>query len=1126
MSSSIRQWLETLRLSQYADRFEANDIDLEVMPSMHDQDLEKLGVSMGHRKRLLSAIADLNGAPSSVLTRASPVVTVAPIGPSLPSFAATEGERRQLTVMFCDLVDSTALSERLDPEELRSLLHDYRTQCGEVISRYEGFVARYVGDGILTYFGWPTAHEDDAERALRAALEIVYAVKGISSAEPLSVRIGIATGPVVVGEQAGVGDQSKLAVGSTPNLAARLQGLAAADQIVIASATRRLVGNSFELSDLGKHELKGIAEPVNAWRVMGVRAAASRFDAATQGWVTPLVGREQEIELLLDRWQQAQDGEGQLVLLSGEPGIGKSRILSVLHERLEAQGARTLRFQCSPYHVNSAFYPSIDHFERALKVSRVDTAESKLDRLEALMVGYNGLPLSDVRFVAAMLSIPCDERYGTLAMTPQKFKDETLRTLVDLTEAAARKQTTVMLFEDAHWADPTSIEVLDLLIDRVRNIPLLIVLTHRPEFQPKWSSHGHVMALNLSKLTRAQSSAIVSEIASGKALPAELLGQILIKTDGVPLYVEEFTKAILESGELKDEGDHYDYGGTGRTVTIPATLRDSLMARLDRSAQAKEIAQIGAAIGREFTYEVIAAVASHTRTELESALTQLIDSGLAFRQGRLPETTYTFKHALVQDAAYDSLLKSRRQALHTKIAHVLEETFPTTKDTEPELLAHHLTAAGLVEAAIGYWQKAATLAITRLALKEAISHLNRAMEIIDTLPQSPERDGKELGLRVLLGTAWVALRGFAASEVWASLYPALALARSLSRLETLVPIYYGLYISVVAQGRAAESLDWVNEMLASAEGSGDRDLLIVGHRAACSSYYWLGDFNLSREHGDRVLALYSEQHHRHLADIMNVDPKTSVGIHVILGTWILGFPDRAAELSDANDVHARRRGHPFDLGHALTVGCWLWDFRGEPGRILARIAEAERLGRAHSLPFISEVLAKRFKGLGLLRAGRLAEGILTLRSTLEKGNVSGVRMPYFQAILGEGLALSGDIEGGLRLIDDGLTQIARPGWEERWSLAELLRLKGWMHQLQEKFTEAEENFLASVDVAREQHAKSWELRSSISLARLRQSQGNRMSALSLLKPVYDWFTEGYETKDLKDAKVLLDELDT
>src|ERR1700723_2074791 len=814
----VASWLRDLGLERYEATFRENDLDAELLPNLTADDLKELGItSLGHRLRLLEAITALRLKDS----QADGPVRLPTSQTGKPGLSEITGERRQLTVMFCDLVGSTTLSEKLDPEELRSLLHAYRTLCGDVISRYDGFVARYVGDGILTYFGWPSAHEEDAERAVRAALEIVHTVERASSTEDLSVRIGVATGPVVVGEQAGVGEQSKLAVGSTPNLAARLQGLAAADQTVIAAPTRRLVGRAFELTDLGEHDLKGITEPVHAWRVERALVTESRFDANRGGSdLTPLVGRGEELDLLLTRWSQARDGEGRVVLLSGEPGIGKSRILNAVHERLEAQGVQALRFQCSPYYVNSPFWPVIENFERTLKFTRDETTDSKLDKLEELIVTRNGRPLTDVRFIAAILSIPCEQRYGALFMTPQKHKDETLRTLVDLTEAAARGQPSMMLFEDAHWADPTTLEVLDLLIDRAKTVPLLVVLTHRPEFQQRWFGQGHVGALNLSKLTRAQSAAMISTLAAGKTLPEALLEQILTRTDGVPLFVEELTKSILESGELTGTGDHYEYGGSARTVTIPATLRDSLMARLERFMPVKEIAQIGAAIGREFSYELITAVAPMPQAQLDDALMQLTASGLAFRRGTPPDAIYTFKHALVQDAAYDSLLKSRRQELHDKIARIIEQRFPAIKTTEPEVLAHHFTAAGQIEAAIPLWQSAGELALKRMALTEAISHLDQGLGLISTLPQSSQRDASELGLRSRLGSAWMALKGWQAQEVWTALHPALALAKSLKLHDVLAPILSGLTRNISSQGRVAEALPWVEEMLDIAKPTG------------------------------------------------------------------------------------------------------------------------------------------------------------------------------------------------------------------------------------------------------------------------------------------------------------------
>jgi class 3 adenylate cyclase/tetratricopeptide (TPR) repeat protein len=1118
----VAAWLRGLGLEQYEPAFRKNEVDAEVLPDLTESDLTTMGLPVGPRRKLLKAIAALRegGLPSPAPEQPSERQTPA----AAPS---SEAERRQLTVMFCDLVGSTELSARLDPEDLREVIGAYRRCVAEAVRRFDGFVAKYMGDGVLVYFGYPQAHEDDAERAVRAGLAVIEAVSGSGAAGPLGVRIGIATGLVVVGDLIGeAAPQGQAVVGDTPNLAARLQALAEPGTVVVPASTRRLIGNRFRLQELGRHEVKGVAEPVEAWAVAGVSASEGRFEAVRSGRLTGFVGREHELGLLMERWNLAQDGEGQVVLLCGEPGIGKSRILAELRRRLEAHHATSVRIHCSPYFVNSAFYPIIDNFERALRFAREHTTEQKLDKLEALIVGQYGRPREDLRFLAAMLSIPCEERYGTVAMTPQKFKDETLRALVDTTVAIARRQPTVELIEDIHWADPSTLEVIDLLIHRVRNLPLLVVLTHRPEFSSRWSHYGHVAALTLTKLTRSQGSAMVSRLADGKALPADLLDQILDKTDGVPLFVEELTKSILESGNLRDAGDRWEYAGRARTLAIPLTLRDSLMARLDRFTPVKEIAQIGAAIGREFSYELIAAVAPHPRRELDQALAQLTASGLAFQQGTAPDAVYTFKHALVQDAAYDSLLKARRQQLHGKIAGVIEERFPKIEATEPELLAHHYTEAKQLPKAIPLWQKAGSLALGRMALSEAIAHLNKGLDLVAALPPSAERHGSELELRTLLGTAWMALKGWPAQEAWDSLHPALELANSLRRYDALVPIFRGLFAHVLTRGRVAESLRWVTQLMNASETCGDPDLLIVGHVAAVIAHFWLGDPIKTREHADSVLALYSEKRHGHLVGVLNTDPKTQSLIFSALSTWVLGYPEQAERIIDVAHDHARRRGHPFDLGWALTFGAHVFDHLREPDEWLKRIEEGDRVGRENSLPVLTEICVPVSAGPALIRKGRVAEGIAVLESGIAVWEAGGGRTnsPYWKSVLAEGRAQLGDLEGALDLIDIVIAQAERPGWEERYYHAETLRIKGWMLALKGDLAAAERAYSASLDWARQQQAKSWELRTATSYARLMCDQGRTREARALLAPIYGWFTEGFDTADLKEAKGLLNGL--
>jgi len=1112
---NLRDWLAVHGLEKYAEPLAENAVDIDVLTQITEADLKDLGIPLGDRKRML------------VATKTLAAATIEQIVPTVESHAVSNAERRHLTVMFCDLVGSTELSQKLDPEALRELMRAYQQTCGQVIEKYDGHVAQYLGDGLMTYFGWPRAHEDDAERAIRAGLEIVEAVKEVAAPAPLHVRVGIATGPVVVGET-GAGDASvpKVAVGETPNVAARIQGLAHADQVLISPDTRRLVGGTFDLTDFGEHTLKGIVEPVRAWRVTGLAQAEGRFDAAHGEELTPLVGRDLELGLLMDRWARAQDGEGQVVLLSGEPGIGKSRILSALRDKLEGEGAMPMRFQCSPYYVNSAFWPSIDNFERALKFARDESPESKLDKLESLIVGHYQRPLADVRFIAAMLSIPCDERYGELAMTPQKFKDETLRALVDLTEAAANKQPSVMLYEDLHWADPTTLEVLDLMIDRVKTMPLLIVLTHRPEFQNRWADHGHVSALNLSKLTRAQSSAMVAKVAKGKALPPDLLEQILVKTDGVPLFVEELTKSILESAELTETADHYEYAGKSHSVTIPATLRDSLMARLDRFAPVKEIAQIGAAIGREFSYELVSAIAPLQKTQLDDALSKLTDSGLAFRRGTPPDATYIFKHALVQDAAYDSLLKSKRKELHGKMAKVIEEHFPETAENEPEVLAHHLTAAGETEAAIPLWQKAGERALERTALREALSHLESALALITQLPKSDSRDRFELDVRLTLGSAYFAFHGWVAIEVKEVLEPARELARQLSDYEKLLPITYFIWFHHGMRAEYAEAVAAAEEIQRVGAKSNDTKARVTGSMTGACAHVWKGEFEQARTMGDDVLAVYDFEAHRELAQIYNHDVKCLTLVWAGTWHWFLGYPEKARAACIEQLEHARNVGHPFNLLWGLSGGSMGLLLRRETDLLVDWLKELRVIGRDFGMP-IADFLWSLWGGYLLIEQRRYREGYELLSPGIEHWRQTGGLhlFPYSNMMRAQALSQLNDPRGARALVDDAIAVIDSTG--HRMHEAEVYRTRGeitLLEGLKASMREAERDFVHSLRIATEQRARGWELRTSTSLARLWQSQGKQKEAHELLAPVYDWFTEGFDTKDLMEAKALLEEL--
>jgi class 3 adenylate cyclase/tetratricopeptide (TPR) repeat protein len=811
----IDQWLEQLGLSRYAAVFSDNDIDFEVLPDLNDEDLAALGISLGHRKKLLRAIAAL--AKSGAETTAPPATPARTI--ALP-------ERRQLTVMFCDLVGSTELSTRLDPEDLRDVMQRFQEACVEVIDRYGGHIGNYIGDGILAYFGYPRAHEDDAQRAVRAGLGMVEAIAALNGTVPhegveLAIRVGINTGLVVVGDIGTGESRDEMAVvGETPNVAARLQELAEPGNVVVGASTYRLIEGLFLCDDLGPLAIRGVAAPVSAYLVREP-TGASRFEATATRGLTPLVGREDEVRLLLSRWRHAKEGEGQVVLLSGEPGIGKSRIIQSLREQLQDEARIKLHYFCSPFYSSSALYPVLDQLERAAGFRRHDPPAIKLEKLEAVLGQASTRPAEAAALLAPLLAIATEGRYPPLDLTPQQHRAKVFATMLDQLVGLASRDPVLMIFEDAHWIDPTSIELFQLIVDRVQSLPVLLVMIFRPDFTPPWSGYPHITSLSLGRLSHRQAAAMVERVTGGKPLPFEVVEQIVARTDGVPLFVEELTKTILESDLLVDAGDHYALTGPLPALAIPTTLHDSLMARLDKLAPVKEVAQLAATLGRVFSHELLAALSPLGQSALEQALAELVEAELLFRRGSLPEVTYEFKHALLQDAAYGSLLRAKRQELHARIGQVLEERFPHTAEARPELLAHHFREAGLAERAIPYALQAGDAAAARYASAEARARYGTALEMARSLP--PAEAASRARITSVVKLAGVAINRDHFERDLKNLAEAKALAQELDDRAALSQIEYWIGRTNYVLGRFDAAAEHARTalVLAEAQGSGD-----------------------------------------------------------------------------------------------------------------------------------------------------------------------------------------------------------------------------------------------------------------------------------------------------------------
>ena len=1118
MTEDISRWLEELGLGKYADVFAKNEVDASVLPDLTADDLADMAIPVGSRRKILRAIAAL--APA--VDDAAQAHPKSDHSRSLPA----EAERRHLTVMFCDLVGSTALSTKLDPEEMGEIIRSYQACCADVIKHWKGHVAKFMGDGVLAYFGYPRAHEDDVERAVRAALELTGAIGELTAhdGKPLAARFGIATGIVMVGELVGEGTaQERIVVGETPNLAARLQEIAEQGTVVIADDTRRLLGDLFDFEDLGEPVLKGISEPSRVWRVVGDRRPESRFEATHSTGLTPFVGREEELDLLMRRWEQAKDGEGQVILLSGEAGIGKSRVLQILHERIAKESHTLLRYQCSPHHPNSAFYPAIRQLELAAGFAADDTPSRKLDKLEALLIQSTNKVDEAVPLIAALLSVPTGERYPPIDLIPQRQKSMTLQALVDQLIGLAQRRPVLFVLEDAHWIDPTTQELVGLMIDQIQETAVLAVITFRPDFVPSWGGYTHVTMLALNRLGRRHSAEIVARVTRSKELPAEVLNQILTNTDGVPLFVEELTKTVLESGQLEETDDRYALSGPLPAFAIPATLHDSLMERLDRLNLAKEVAQSAACIGREFSHDLLAAAVAMDSNQFQDALDRLVESELVFRRGTPPEATYIFKHALIQNLAYDSLLRSKRHALHERIARVLEQKFPETAKTTPELVAHHYNEAGQSEIAIRYWHQAGRRASERSANKEAIAHFTKALQIIGNLPASTEHAQLELQLLIALGPVLAMTKGYAASEVEDTYVRARALCREVGASAQYFTVTWGLWIVYQTRLQLETAQSLADELLTLAGQQTDSGVSLQAHHAAWATLECVPDLTACLAHSEQGFALYDQhRHHEHKFLYAGHDPGVCSLDTIAMVKWLLGYPDQALKRVRRSVELARELAHADSLASALARLSLVYQFRGDTAaarqsaEALISLCAEQGVSPQH-LSFGTIVC-----GWAGVVEGKAAAGLVEIRKGLEQYDTTRIRrrQDYLLGLMADACYRARCLTEGL----EATTQALRGS--QRWWGAELFRMRGelLLAQSTNNRAQAEVCFQEALTIAQRQQAKSLELRILASVARQRRDLGKRQEAYDLLAPIYDWFTEGFDTTDLKDAKTLLDEL--
>ena len=1129
MDDRVSAWLGSLGLDGYRDVFQQNAITWDVLSELHDEDLASLGVLLGHRKKLLRAIAQLShSADGDNANRSSS--TVGQVIEPFPS-DRDRAERRQLTIMFCDLVGSTALAGQLDPEDLQTAIRRFLDTCSQAISRFNGYIAKYMGDGLLVYFGYPHAYEHDAERAVHAGLAVLDLVQALPSEDPahqgfaIAARIGIATGHVIVGEVLGQDTARERSVyGETPNLAARLQSLAAPNQLIVDSATKRLVGSEFEFADKGEFSLKGFESPVQVWQVLSFKPSASRFESYRSGRLTNFIGREHEMALLLGRWHEAVGGEGQVVILCGEAGIGKSRIVRSLRDRLIAEGCETIQFQCSPYHTNTALYPVITYLRQAAGLTGQDSPTIQLQKLDALAIHRGIDDQTTVALLADLLSIHGDVRYPPPNVSSEKRKEMTLEALVQQLQRWAERCPILFIVEDAHWLDPTTMDLLTRIIDRIQPMRVLLTITFRPDFKPVWANYGHVTFMTLSRLPRRHSAELLASMTGGKLLPSEVQHTILARTDGVPLYLEELMKSLLESGLLAEAKESFTLTGPIKELSIPDSLQALLMERIDRLGPAKEIVQIGSTIGREFGYELLRQTVDVTERELNQALHLLSASGLIFQEGEIPAAKYIFKHALIQDAAYGTLSKKSRRDIHARIAKTLESRFSERVKAEPELLAYHYEQAGAINEAVQYWHRAASKDVAQSADAEALSHFNRTLELLETLPKSHARDALELELLIARGAPLLRLKGYASDEIEHNYLRARNLSQENPSSEQYFLSLWGLWVFHLVRGPLAKACTLAESLLSWASRQQDPDLLIRAHESVGSTYSFLGRFSEAKTHLCEAKSLYDPQRHRSQVLPYTQDPGITARIILARTLWIVGEVDEVETLVAEAISMARELEHPFTLAFSLATASWIYSTLRDTNRTLSLTEEAIILSTKYSFE-VPLAWAMSFQGWALAEQGkengleRLVEGL----SAAQKAKAS-LNHTYTVALLAEIHLRNQRVAEGLSAIQKAQALATTQG-ELCWQ-AELLRLKGelLLAQSHQSIMEAEQCFSQALTIAQDQHAKMLELRATISMAKLLRKQRKPDTARSILGSVSSRFSGKGVNADLSEAQKVLEQL--